>query len=486
MNREQATEAAKRLLVIHANEYKQWRKIDDAVRVPTDAELTKRYGIEWGSPNYQRQLQIAQQSFNPSLQLLLDTYSQSLKVDDYFRSVDSGEVAGSQSDAWVHWQRNRLDARQSGLHHAAIKYGVSYASVLPADINPTRVLSSNDRGASIDVFNPKTLITAYGEANQFEEYPILALQITNHGLRLYDEKDVHYFGINNQPTSAEQWLDEYWTHPRNLEYIEKRSHGVGVTPVVRFRDRMMTEGEESLGMVDSLIGMSERMNQTNYQEGMSRHWAAFKQRYVIGWAPKNEMDAFRQSVADTMFFKDDKTKVTVGQFAETDLKQYTDSRQRQEQAFAAMGQLPATILGASAISNVSAEGLTALERSKEAKTSEIQTSLGESHEQVFRLAAHISGDKEAAADFGAEIKWADTSSDTVAQVVDALGKQATMLGVPVEELWADIPGWTQQKVERARKARDEQMLLDPLMGTEFSNTTEAPTRSPEDALEEEF
>ena len=311
MNREQATEAAKRLLVIHANEYKQWRKIDDAVRVPTDAELTKRYGIEWGSPNYYRQLQIAQQSFNPSLQLLLDTYSQSLKVDDYFRSVTGGEVAGSQSDAWVHWQRNRMDARQTGLHHAALKYGVSYASILPADINPTKVLSNNDRGASIDVFNPKTLITAYGEANQFEEYPILALHITHHGLRLYDEKDVHYFGINNQPTSAEQWLDEYWTHPRNLEYIEKRSHGVGVTPIVRFRDRMMTEGEESLGMVDSLIGMAERMNQTNYQEGMSRHWAAFKQRYVIGWAPKNEMDAFRQSVADTMFFKDQGHRGTV-------------------------------------------------------------------------------------------------------------------------------------------------------------------------------
>ena len=176
----------------------------------------------------------------------------------------------------------------------------------------------------------------------------------------------------------------------------------------------------------------------------------------------------------------------MGQFAETDLKQYTDSRQRQEQAFAAMGQLPATILGASAISNVSAEGLTALERSKEAKTSELQTSLGESHEQVFRLAAHISGDKEAASDFGAEIRWADTSSDTLAQVIDALGKQATMLGVPVEELWVDIPGWTQQKVERARKARDEQMLLDPLMGTEFSNVTESPTQSPEAALEEEF
>ena len=44
--------------------------------------------------------------------------------------------------------------------------------------------------------------------------------------------------------------------------------------------------------------------------------------------------------------------------------------------------------------------LAALETSKERKTSEIRTSLGESHEQSLRLASHINGDSAGAQDFG--------------------------------------------------------------------------------------
>lgn len=478
LNKDDAKDALEHLLSVHIQESVHWADIDKAVRLPSDAELHETYQIPVRGKNVDRQMQIARQSFNPLLQLTLDTYSQSLKVDNYFRSMDDGDVGRSPSDAWRHWQQNRMDARQTGLHHAAMKYGLSYASVLPADIAPYPSLGQPEqRGAAIDVFNPKRMVSLYGERWDFEEYPILALQLTDNGFRLYDEQYVYFFGVEAKPRTVSDWLNGFYTASDNLKYIERREHSVGVTPIVRYRDRMMTEGEESHGMVEPLVQMADRINMTNFQEGMSRHWAAFKQRYVIGWAPKDEMEAFRQSVADTMFFRDDKSKVAVGQFAETDLSQYSESRQRMEQAFAAVAQLPATVLGASAISNVSAEGLAALERSKESKSSEVQTSLGESHEQLFRLCAHISGDSAGAADFGAEVQWKDTSAKTLAQTVDALGKMASMLGVPVEELWPEIPGWTQQQVERAKRVREEQMLLDPLAGTEFASAAEVPSVS---------
>jgi len=41
-------------------------------------------------------------------------------------------------------------------------------------------------------------------------------------------------------------------------------------------------------------------------------------------------------------------------------------------------------------------------------------------------------------------------SRSLAQAADALGKMAQMLGVPVEMLWEQIPGWTEQDVERAK------------------------------------
>lgn len=474
-----AVDAVRNLLGVFVEEEERFRRIDAAVAPPSDYALRSIYGISHDSRNFDRHMKIARQAFNPSLALMLDTYSQSLKVDNYFRSDsdDDGGVGGDYpgsvlargrepAEPWKWWQRNRMDGRQTGLHHAACKYGVSYASVLPADMVQRPGLGGVDsgRGAVIDVFNPKRLTTVYGESWDWAEYPMLALQHVDRGFRLFDERYVYFFGVDRKPESASEWLKSYYCSGDNLRYIERREHGVGAVPVVRYRDRMMTDGEESFGMVEPLIGIADRINATNYQEGVARHFAAFKQRYVIGWAPKDEGEAFRQKASDTWWFKDDKSKVDVGQFDETNLGQYVISRQSMDQTFAAVAQLPATVMGASAITNVSAEGLAALERSKDSKNSELQVSLGESHEQLFRLAAFISGDSASAEDFGAEVKWKDTSAKSLAQTVDALGKIATMLGVPAEVLWAEIPGWTQQQVQRALEAKDRllEQLSDPV------------------------
>lgn len=68
------------------------------------------------------------------------------------------------------------------------------------------------------------------------------------------------------------------------------------------------------------------------------------------------------------------------------------------------------------------------------------------------MSAWISGDEAAAGDFESEVSWEETSARTFAQTVDALGKLSTMLGIPPEELWPDIPGWTKERVERAKNS----------------------------------
>ena len=68
----------------------------------------------------------------------------------------------------------------------------------------------------------------------------------------------------------------------------------------------------------------------------------------------------------------------------------------------------------------------------------------------------------------------------MAQTVDALTKLASGLGVPVEELWPEIPGWTQQQVERAQVKRQEEqdaLAFDPL--EVYSPTAKSPTVAPE-------
>lgn len=94
-----------------------------------------------------------------------------------------------------------------------------------------------------------------------------------------------------------------------------------------------------------------------------------------------------------------------------------------------------------------------METSKDRKAAEIQTSLGDSHEQLLRLCAFVTGDQVGAEDFESEVNWEETSARSFAQTVDGLGKLAMMLGIPAEELWQDIPGWTRERVERARQVR---------------------------------
>jgi hypothetical protein len=78
---------------------------------------------------------------------------------------------------------------------------------------------------------------------------------------------------------------------------------------------------------------------------------------------------------------------------------------------------------------------------------------------MLRTCAHITGDEKAAADFGSEVKWQDTTARSFGEIVDGLGKLSVMLGVPEELLWEQIPGWTHSTVERAKQLRGEQPEL---------------------------
>lgn len=441
-NQAQARDAVRSMLDTHAAERRGFDEIHDYLRPWSASEAASRLGLPRGGKNYDRHAEIARQAQTPVLGLILDTFSQSLKVDGFYTT--DGEPAAS----WEWWQRNRMNARQAGLHRTALAYGTSYAMVMPAA----------DGAARISVHSPRRMVTYYGDqiglpgsSAVTDEYPILAMEMDRRHIRLIDEEYVYYYGVENTPKDPAGWWDRAYYGEANLPFVERRRHNLGVVPVVRYRDQMMPDGEESQGIIKHLIGLQDRINMTGYEQGVAQYWAAFKQRYVIGWMPQDEVEAFKQSVADTQFFDDPDVKV--GQYDETDLTRYIESKQATLRDMAAVGQIPAQALGANAISNISAEGLASLETSKDRKAGELSTSLGESHEQTLRLTSYVTGDEAGAADFGSEVSWAETSARSFAQTVDGLGKMVTMLGIPQEEVWADIPGWTKERVERALRAR---------------------------------
>lgn len=462
MNREQAVSAVRDMLAgPRAWEAERLDALSLAVKPWTDtyalAQLEIR-GVRGGSADgspWAAVAGLARKSQTNFLPLVLDIFSQSLKVDNY--------LSGSETpDVWQWWQRNKMDARQTGIHRTTLHYGVSYATVLPA-MNP-QIPDDATPAAYIRGVSPRQMTALYGERLEWDprveapvddDWPMMALEMNGSMIRFYDEERVHFLGVKNIPESALGWREYTFQAASNFDYIESRAHGVGVCPVVRFEDRNLLEGEQELrGVVEPLLTVQKRIDETTFEMLVAQYYSAFVQRYVMGWMPENQAQALKQAVSDTWFFKDKDVKV--GQFEAADLRGYLESGAAAKRDLASLGQIPAQNLGIDGISNISEATLAGLEASKDRKESEIKTSLGESHEQMLRTCAFITGNEADAGDFASEVKWQDMTARTFAQVVDGLGKIGQMLGVPNEILWEDIPGWTRSKVERAETAAERQ------------------------------
>lgn len=447
MSHSQVLAAARGLLAQYARECQVFDRINSAMRPWSRQEIINRFGIlknKNANLMIDRQIQLARDSQTMYLPLVLDTFAQSMKVEDYFSGVD----AGARARAWKHWQRNNLDARQTGITRAALQYGTSYAVV-------DQGVVGGNAAPLITGVSPRHMTAYYGEAYAWpgesgvaSEWPILALEVKGNRMRLFDEEKIYYIGAIETPQEIKDWAAHPWNTAQNLQLIEARDHTAGVPPVVRFRDRWLLEGEEVAGIIEPLIALQSRIDRTSWEAAVAQYYSAFKQRYVVGWAPDDDAEGIRMRASDVWLIDAD---AKVGQFDETDIRQYVDVKQASIRDMAAIAQVPAQSLGANAISNVSADGLAAMESAKDRKSSEIRTSLGESYEQLLRLCAHLDGDQQEAADFASEVKWADMTARSFAQTVDALGKLATMLSIPPEILWEDIPGFTAEKIKRIKQ-----------------------------------
>lgn len=416
-----------------AAEAPRLERIHEAMLPSKDGEF--RVDIPAGAPKEMRSL--ARKAETNYLPLVVDTFSQVQKVEGYFSPSTPGETP----PAWAYWLRNRMNARQTGLHRATLQYGAAYVIGLPGE-KSTPVVKCK---------SPRQVTALYADPVD-DEWPMHALDVDGSMVTLYDETHRYRFGVENAPRSNLVPASASLGPSRRLVFIDSGLHGSEVCPVVRYQDRMLLGGEEQLGIVEPLLTIQDRILETTFGMLVAQYFAAFKQKYIIGWLPEDEREQMKANAAAIMTFADPDVKV--GQFDETDLTRYISSKKSALLDLAAIAQLPAQSLGADAISNISAEALAGLEQAKERKSDEIETSLGESHEQTLRLLASLGG-VAGADDYESEIRWKDQSARSFAQTVDGLGKLATMLGVPQEMLWEDIPGWTETKVARAKDVRSK-------------------------------
>lgn len=359
------------------------------------------------------------------LPLVVDTIAQSLYVEGYRPARESENAA-----PWSIWQANRMDARQSGVHRSALTYGASYVLGVPGDTAPVLAPRS-----------PLSLTAVYANPVD-DEWPRYALEEAGE-----DVRRVYEAGVVHEVREREGG---------GFEYVSTAEHGFVHCPVVRFLNRYDLDGY-IVGEVEPLMPLQDQINFTTFGLLMAQQFAAFRQRWVTGMSvPEDDqgrpIEPFNVAVNRLLVAEDPDTKF--GEFGQTDLGGYIESRESTLRHLATVSQVPPhALLGQMA--NLSAEALAAAEAQQTRKIAERKALFGESWEQVLRMAAALAGDEEAAADESAQVVWRDTEARSMAATVDALGKLTQMLGVPASELWDRVPGVTMQDVERWKAAAAE-------------------------------
>lgn len=367
--------------------------------------------------------------------LIVGSVAQTLYVEGYRRPDAPEDGSG-----WEFWQANGMDGRQVPLHRTILGLGLSYGTCIPG-----KTLAGKPMPV-MRCFSPREFIAAY-EDPAADEWPVYALRVSRvrggYKLWFFDDEDLHTVKVENLGDKPKATA------------LKTEEVGAGVCPVVRYKNRFDLEGR-SAGEIEPFIPVLGRIDQTAMDRLVVQRFGAWIVRTIagmdIGRAAEEGGDTPDQAklkigVSDFLFAKDKDTKF--GSLPATPLEGFIKAHDSDLATLAAVSQTPAfEMLGQMA--NLSAEALAAAKASQTAKSDERKHTLGEDHEQFIRLACHIAGNDDGAADFMAEVRWADTSIRSLAQAVDAYGKMTTMLGYPGELLWAKVPGLSKQDVDEAR------------------------------------
>jgi hypothetical protein len=242
-------------------------------------------------------------------------------------------------------------------------------------------------------------MTALYQDPEADEWPMLALGVDGSRVYLCSTRScVTSSASRTGPVRGRASGGGAGPRGRQSPDVHRReAHETGVCPVVRYRDRNLLAGEESLGIVEPLLMINERITEATFQALVTNYFQAFKQRYLIGWVPKSEQEELKSGAGTMWYLDEDPADINIGELdgGTVDL----EIRNASIRDFAAIGQVPAQALGIDGISNISDATLAGLEAAKNREAGEITTSLGESHEQLLRLCAYIDGNETAADDY---------------------------------------------------------------------------------------
>lgn len=380
---------------------------------------------------------------------------------------------------WIHWQKSRLDARQSAVYRGALTFGHSFVVTLKDKEGQahSKGLSALKTSAIFD--DPAT-----------DDTPVMVFHVlkwpTGTGDKFQPGKAVAWDDKNEYDLTFRSLSDK-----KGITIKGHKPHGVDECPVTRFTAFVDLDGRTE-GVVWPMIPLQDRINQTVFDLLVAQTFGSFKVRTITGMAPPMQQtpvwefpdgdgpegtinngkgavlgynqvvdpktgrpvpEDINMSVRRFMFAANPEVKF--GAIEGTALGGYLDAIGEGFKNLAALGHIPPHFLLGN-IANLSAEAINAAETSLARRVMEFQSSFGESWERVFRIAAFIDDVQESADDWSGEVIWRDLEQRSLSQAGDALGKLSQMLGIPGRGLWPRVPGVTAQEMQTWEELREEE------------------------------
>lgn len=419
---------------------------------------------------------LAERCISNWMPLLVGTPAQALYVDGYrrgkrtkgaaqFENREQAQVFGGVNAEveWDHWQRSRLDSRQNPVMRGALTYGHSFT-----------VTERTGKDKQVQTKGLSALKTsALFEDPANDDVPYAALTVVS-----WPRTESNGQG-ETKKIVGRAWLytDKYkfpvefdrLGDPDSVRVKAGSRHGSTECPVTRFTALVDLEGR-TIGVIEPMIALNDRINQTVFDLLITQTGAAFTVRTVAGMAPPLKrdpetgeilLDADGQPIpipinfnAKRIMFAED-SDVKFDSLPASPLSGFIESIDMSIRHLAAVSQTPPHhLLGQ--IANLSAEALLAAETALSRKIEEFRHSFGESWERVFRLASELEGDVESMEDFHGEVIWRDMEQRSLAQAADALGKMREQLGIPAKGLWQRVPGVTQNEIAEWSRLQEEE------------------------------
>lgn len=410
---------------------------------------------------YRRLLRTARTNW---CRLIVDAVAERLRVVGFrFGDTEEGD-----DNAWLVWQSNEMDANHGMAQNDALVVGSSYVSVWPDEASPV--------GVRISVEHALQTVVAYEPGDRRRRIAALktfvdpiamtrdAWLVTRDGWWLWRGPTAS--DDESTPVNGASW-----------ELIDGGTNPLGDVPIVELRPWPRTIGPPWSEFDGGVVDIQNRINATVLNRMMATEYAAFRQKYATGLILPTKKDAVTgepikdvngnpvpvepfNTAVDRLWVAEN-PNARFGEFSESDLTGYIRAVEADVQHLAAITHTPPHYLLGSIV-NASGDALKAAEAGLVAKVRSRAGHLGESWEDVIRLAFTAVSDPRAV-DFQAETMWADFETRSEAEHVDALVKLST-IGVPREVLW-ERAGASPQEVKRWRTMAVQEALLFGAMPT---------------------